>query len=525
MDSGRRRVAVLFLVLLAAACGGGGGGGALPTPLAALYPIDGTVDFSALATIETAQVEIRNGSGTLVKTADLRWSIRNDDRHLYIALEWNDHTFNNRYDLVLGPTDFDGVKLLFDSNGDGALESGEDERIVIAASVGSLYVDQHLAAGDESDEIGDGFASLRYLPGTQTYQAEFLIPLLPDAAGEDGPFSAATRYSILLYDHVDLGAGTGNLGTPHGTGPSTLSWPRLPLVDAGPHDHPRLPDDLTGLIAFASTHEEPNGEIYTFDPATGVVTRVTNDPALYKDNVSLSHDRTRIAFHGSPDRLDFANYEIYSVRVDGTNLSRLTNNAILDGHPGWSPDDTRLAYASFRDGGAASIVIMADDGTEIADLTPAGVDDNDPDYLPDGRLVFKTDRFSAMPQVRIAVMNGDGTGVSQLTGTAGVSDHDPVGDGVFAVFERFSKGTDYSTDVETGFVPWDLVGARLDGSGERVLLSDGWVNWVPVYDPPGRYLVYLKSTGYTAAHLLTRDGRDLGRLIPDVTRLTYLDWK
>jgi Tol biopolymer transport system component len=168
---------------------------------------------------------------------------------------------------------------------------------------------------------------------------------------------------------------------------------------------------------------------------------------------------------------------------------------------------------------------MADDGTEIADLTPAGVDDNDPDYLPDGRLVFKTDRFTSMPQVRIAVMNEDGSGVVQLTNLAGVSDHDPVGDGVFAVFERFSKDTDYATDLETGFVPWDLVETRLDGTGERVLLSDGWVNWLPVYDPSGRYLVHLKSANYTAAHLLTRGGRDLGRLIPGITRLTYIDWK
>jgi len=117
------------------------------------------------------------------------------------------------------------------------------------------------------------------------------------------------------------------------------------------------------------------------------VTRITDDAALYKENVSLSHDRTRVAFHGAADKDDFAAYEIYTVDIDGTNLTRLTNNAILDGHPGWSSDDSRIVYASFRDAGRASIVIMDTAGTEMMDLTPNGVDDNDPDYLPDGRII------------------------------------------------------------------------------------------------------------------------------------------
>ena len=83
---------------------------------------------------------------------------------------------------------------------------------------------------------------------------------------------------------------------------------------------------------------------------------------------------------------------------------------------------------------------MAADGTEISDLTPPGVDDNDPDYLPDGRIIFKTERFSVFPQLRIALMNDDGTGVLQLTRIDDVVDHDPIGDWTYTVFERLLKG-------------------------------------------------------------------------------------
>jgi len=288
-----------------------------------------------------------------------------------------------------------------------------------------------------------------------------------------------------------------------------------------------MPTTLTGLIVFTSAHETANNEIYSFDPSTGTITKITNMPSLFKDNPSLSHDRRKVAFHGAPSSTDYAHFEIYTINVDGTGFTQLTNNSVLDGHPGWSPDDQTIAYASFRDGGQASIVLMTAAGSEIADLTPSGMgyDDNDPDYLPDGRIVFKTNRFSATPQVKIAVMNSDGSHVVQLTSVSDVSDHDPVGDSAFAIFERFNKGTDYSTDLESLFSPWDLVEVRLDSTDESVVLNDGWVNWLPIYSPDGQYILHLKSVGYTDAQLMTRTGKELGRFIPGMSKLNYIDWK
>jgi len=87
------------------------------------------------------------------------------------------------------------------------------------------------------------------------------------------------------------------------------------------------------------------------------------------------------------------------------------------------------------------------------------------------------------------------------------------------------KGTHYATDVEAFFSPWDIVEARLDGGAEQTLISDGWINWLPVYDPSGQYICYLKGSGYTAAYLMTRNGKQLGRFIPSITRMAYIDWK
>ena len=92
--------------------------------------------------------------------------------------------------------------------------------------------------------------------------------------------------------------------------------------------------------------------------------------------------------------------------------------------------------------------------------------------------------------------------------------------------KRFNKDSDYATDPETAFTPWDILSAPADGStAPTLLVADGWVNWLPVYSPDSRYIVYLKSLPHTAACLMTRDGKYLGRLIPDMTRIRYIDWK
>jgi hypothetical protein len=531
----------LFFSLLGSCSSGGGGSNnpapPLPAPLAEQYAIDGVVDFSSLPTVTQQVINIIDsfGTGTVVKTTTLKYALANDERNLYIAMEWDDAT-PNAFDPAAGLTDFDGVVIMFDNNGNGIFEANEDARRLIMNIYSSGYSDIHnVASGsDDNDGIGDGLGRMTWSAGM--YHAEFLIPLAPDANGQDGVLNANTRFNINILDHIQILAipATGYVGSLSGpanmsVGMDSSSWPRLPTSAPLAHDQPQMPNNLTGLIAFISDHENPAGELYTFDPAAKIVTRVTNSTGLlYLDGVSLSHDRRSIAFYGGPSATDYTTWEIYTINTDGTGLKTLTTNSILDGHPAWSPDDSVIAYASFRDGWNASIVTMTSGtGSELRDLTPVGANDNDPDWLPDGRIVFKTDRFGTpgSPQVRIAVMNTDGGNVRQLTGTAGTSDHDPTATNLVAVFERFTKGTDYSTDPTAIYSPWNIVETRIDGSSERTLLGDGWVNWLPIHDPSGQYLVYLKSVGYTDARLMNKDGRDLGRLVPGITKIRYIDWK
>ncbi|MCZ7546211.1 MAG: DPP IV N-terminal domain-containing protein [Anaerolineae bacterium] len=103
---------------------------------------------------------------------------------------------------------------------------------------------------------------------------------------------------------------------------------------------------------------------------------------------------------------------------------RLTDNDADDVAPAWSPDGTRLAFASDRDGDYDLYVIdlacLEDGCTEdnATPLTDNDADDSIPAWMPDGEhLVFQSDRDGDGWNLYLLNL-ADGT-VTRLTETAG----------------------------------------------------------------------------------------------------------
>jgi TolB protein len=89
--------------------------------------------------------------------------------------------------------------------------------------------------------------------------------------------------------------------------------------------------------------------------------------------------------------------------------------------PAWSPDGTRIAFASTRDGNA-EIYVMDADGRNVKRLTNHPAIDQDPAWSPDGRrIAFTTSRLDRGNVGRhrtfldVAVMDADGSNVRILT--------------------------------------------------------------------------------------------------------------
>ena len=90
-----------------------------------------------------------------------------------------------------------------------------------------------------------------------------------------------------------------------------------------------------------------------------------------------SPDGTKIAFHSNRD----GNMEIYVINADGSGFTRLTNNEADDMFPTWSPDGEEIVFHSDRDGNY-EIYMMNADGTNLGNLTNNPANDTNRSWTP-----------------------------------------------------------------------------------------------------------------------------------------------
>lgn len=113
---------------------------------------------------------------------------------------------------------------------------------------------------------------------------------------------------------------------------------------------------------------------------------------------------------------------LYVSRIDGTGLTRLTENRRGDSSPCWSPDGKTICYSS-RAGGPSTLYTLPASGGTPRRLRLAGVSNaTEPDWSPDGQsIVFTTQSGGRFEICVIPARGGDTREVVRL-----VPGEDPV---------------------------------------------------------------------------------------------------
>ncbi|PYP41461.1 MAG: hypothetical protein DMD48_00125 [Gemmatimonadetes bacterium] len=109
-------------------------------------------------------------------------------------------------------------------------------------------------------------------------------------------------------------------------------------------------------------------------------------------------------------------FQLYAAeRSNLAQLTKLTSDTSSASDPAFSPDGSRIAYVSQRDGNA-EIYVMNADGTGAVRVTNDPQADGRPAFTPDGQaIVFHSSRPAPAGKQQIWTVNLDGTGLSQLT--------------------------------------------------------------------------------------------------------------
>src|SRR2546426_9166316 len=97
---------------------------------------------------------------------------------------------------------------------------------------------------------------------------------------------------------------------------------------------------------------------------------------------AFSPDGSRIAFTSTRD----GQPEIYVMDADGTNASRLTNSPGLDGDAAFTADGQVVAYHSLRTG-HRQIFLQPITGSDAVQLTQEPADNSQPTVSPDGETI------------------------------------------------------------------------------------------------------------------------------------------
>ncbi|HEY3021582.1 MAG TPA: DPP IV N-terminal domain-containing protein [Solirubrobacteraceae bacterium] len=246
-----------------------------------------------------------------------------------------------------------------------------------------------------------------------------------------------------------------------------------------------------GKIAFVRTVAPGDTEIYAMAADGGGVARLTTSPGEDADP-AWSPGGTKLAF--TSDRA--GNEDVYVMNADGGGVRRLTDSPGDDADPAWSPDGRRIAFTSDRDGDQ-EVYVMNADGTGEADLTnspaitPSAApgartfgNDSAPAWSPDGtRIAFTSDRDG---DDEIYAMNADGAGQVDLTDAPDAQDEAPAfsPDGKAIAFQSSQR------DAGDGIYVMNA-----DGSAVRSLADADVADEEPAFSPDGTLIVYSAPFG------------------------------
>lgn len=298
--------------------------------------------------------------------------------------------------------------------------------------------------------------------------------------------------------------------------PSAVTFTPAPPTDAPTPEKPRSSGETI-------IYQCKNG----WDPETLCIADA--DGSISMDLTGLTGPNSHPAWSPDGTRILFASYrdgrgDIYVINADGTGLQNVSQNGVwsseetvwsIVARATWSPDSRRIAFASMADGPAAIILMDVETHTTTELVVPSGqAICADLDWSPDGSFLASVcaTTIAGRPQIRIWLLGTDGS-QPQLISPADLYAVNPTWspDGRTLAFTGRLTNADNSD-------PGGIYVMRRDGSGLLTVVENGQL---PAWSPDGMRLVFERNK-----RLLTvkADGSDEEPMLVSAGGGTMPDW-
>lgn len=268
----------------------------------------------------------------------------------------------------------------------------------------------------------------------------------------------------------------------------------------------------SGRLAFSS-----QGDIWTVTPAGTGLLQLTATADEDEAQAVFSPDGTRIAYRRRPTAGEA--YQVYVMNADGSDQRRVSTSADNQTQPAWSPDGRMLVFRrSPRGNSDGDVWAMNLDGSNPhALVTTPGADERYPVFSPDAsRLAFTSSRDG---QYEVYAASADGAAPLRLTTHAGYDSAPSWSpDSGRLAFERGAELDDDPTK--------DIWVMRADGTNPVQLTSTAGVDEGPAFSPDATQIAFTSGRdGNYEIYRMGADGSGQTRVLALPTMEESPDWQ
>jgi len=254
--------------------------------------------------------------------------------------------------------------------------------------------------------------------------------------------------------------------------------------------------------------------IYSLDLSTQVIDLIySSDEEIV--TLRLNNNGDQFVFSLMADSSDYNSSEICVLNLDSSNLIQLTDNNNWDLYPTWSPDDTRIAFLSYRQDDL-DIYMMNADGTNQSLFYDSGFHDADIHWIENtivftsGSKIWSIDDDGANPLVVTNPPKAGEWGNANLP----FGDYDPnlYPDGTKIAFERLENDTSPHGN-------YNIFTIDLDGTNETRLTHNYFTQGFPTWSHSGNKILLLVTgildEGKYDLYLMNANGSDYEDITPE----------